>query len=534
MRGRVSLIKKGFGKIVFDTKESPVLSLPIEADDGDIADVDFVNEKMEKIKRFVAFSPDKYYGNVIGNFANGGIILITYPKLLGTLIFRGNEFKKGSNVKFKLKKTFKGLEAVDIEFSKESYKCFLPSFGKIDKRVLIPKYGVVEDVIESDKSIIEGEIKSIGSKGFGFIRSLEGDIFFFVNAFEKVFSRIPKRGEKVIFKYKNTPKGKTATSFYESRPLLPKNKQFFIIDGKKIAINFYEKFFKTSPEIGDMVYYVEEKGVVKFLKNDNPIEKYVFVRDEKGNFVEGRVNFVNKEKRYGFIHSKRGSVYFTINQFEQFYEKTPQKGDEVKFFFVKSDRGISVSRFIENEFDVSKKNFSNFIEVDENSYYYAYINGNKIKKLFKYDNNELSISISCYKQTNNKIKKLDAINCMLENEYESKKIKKETLLKEKLEILDNIIKENINNPLLAFEYEIQRQKIKFESNRLQKFNIGKAIKFLEIGRITEIKSAEKLQVINYDTIQRYKENEQSLNVYAQINLIEYKEKRPKWKIKENR
>jgi len=532
MKGKVSLIKQGLGKIVFDKKESPVLSLPLEVEDGDIADVDFENERMDKIKRFVAFSVDEYYGNVIGDFPHGGIILITYPKLLGTVLFKGNEFKKGSKVKFKLKKTFKGLEAVNIEFSKEFYKCFLPSFGKIEKRVFTPKYGVVEDVIKSDKFIIEGEIKSVGIKGFGFIRSMEGDVFFFVNAFEKIFNRSPKRGEKVIFRYKNTPKGKTAIAFFENKPLLPKSKQYFVLDGKKFSITFYENFFKTYPEIGDMVYYIEEKGRIKFLKDDNCIEKYIFIKDKKGNFVKGRINFVNEERKYGFIQSNIGSVYFTLNQFEKFYKKKPRKGDEVKFFYIKSDRGMSVSKFIENEFDVNKKSFSNFIEIDENDYYYAYINENKIEEIFKYDSSKLSLSISCYKQTNNKLKKLEAINCMLENEYESKKIKKETLLKEKLEILDNLIKENIKNPLVAFEYEIQRQKIKFEPVRLQKFNIGKAIKFFEIDKIKEFKTEKKLQIIKFNNIKTYKENEKPINIYSKVNLVEYEEKESKWKIKE--
>jgi len=531
MKGKISLIKKGLGKIVFDKKESPVLSLPLEVEDGDIAEVEFDNERMDKIKKFVAFSNDEYYGNVIGDFRNGGIILVTYPKLIGTVVFKGNEFKKGSKVKFRLKKTFRETEAVDIEFSREFYKCFLPSFGKIEKRILTPKYGVVEEVVKSDKFIIEGEIKSVLSKGFGFIRSEAGDVFFFINAFERVFNRPPKKGEKVIFKYRNTPKGKTAIAFFEDKPLLPKNKQYFMLDGKKFNIAIYEKFFKKSPELGDMVYYIEEKGRIKFLKDDNPIEKYVFIKDEKGNFVEGEVNFVNENKRYGFIQSPIGSVYFSINQFEKVYNKKPQKGDVVKFFYLKSERGFSVSRFIENEFEVDKKSFSNFIEVNENDYYYAYINKNKIEEIFRYESSELSISISCYKQTNNKLKKLEAINCMLENEYESKRIKKETLLKEKLEILDKIIEENINNPLIAFEYEIERQKIQFEPERLKRFNIGKKINFLNLKEFQELKEESRINIIELNEIKIFKEKEEPIKV-LKFNLAEYKEKEPKWNIKE--
>ena len=531
MRGKVELIKKGFGKIVFEDKESPVLNLPMEVEDGDIAEVEFENERMDKIKKFIAYSPVEYFGSVIGDFEReGGIILVTYPKLLGTVVFKKGRFRKQSRVKFRLKKTFKEVEAIDVEFTKEFYKCFFPSFGRMEKRVLVPKSGVVEDVIKSDRFVIEGEIKNVGSRGFGFIRSREGDVFFFVNVFEKAFGRAPKRGEKVIFRYKNTPKGKTAIYFYNQMPTLPKNKQYFILDGKRLPIAFYERFFKSSPEIGDLVYYIEEDGKVKFRKDDKEVEKFIFIKDERGDFAKGKVNFINEEKKYGFIKSNIGNVYFTFKQFENFYKKSPRRGDKVKFFYVKSERGIAVSRLLENEFEVKKENFSNFVKINEDDYYYAYVNGNKVKEVFRYDSSDLSLSIACYKSANDKLKKLEAINCILENEFESKKIKKETLLKEKLQILDEVIDEMFEKSLLlAFEYEIERQKIEFNPERLKKFNFnGIDFIFLNFLKETPI-NEEKVSFIEMKEIKEYKESEKDLDLF-EVRLKEYKENQKAWEI----
>jgi len=535
MRGKVELIKKGFGKIVFEDKESPVLNLPMEVEDGDIAEVEFENERMDKIKKFIAYSPVEYFGSVIGDFEReGGIILVTYPKLLGTVVFKKGRFRKQSRVKFRLKKTFKETEAIDVEFTKEFYKCFFPSFGRMEKRVLVPKSGVVEDVIKSDRFVIEGEIKNVGSRGFGFIRSREGDVFFFVNVFEKAFGRAPKRGEKVIFRYKNTPKGKTAIYFYKHIPTLPKNKQYFILDGKRLPIAFYEKFFKSSPEIGDLVYYIEEDGKVKFRKDDKEIEKYIFIKDERGDFARGKVNFINEEKKYGFIKSNIGNVYFTFKQFNAFYKTSPKRGDKVKFFYVKSERGVAVSRFLETEFEVDKKSFANFVKINEDDYYYAYVNGNKVKEVFRYDSKDLSLSIACYKSANDKLKKLEAINCILENEFESKKIKKETLLKEKLQILDEIIDEMFEkSPLLAFEYEIERQKVEFNPERLKRFNFN-GIDFIYFNTIEEIEQKEhQINFFEYQKIKQFIKPEEKLELFD-VNLKDYYEKEQKWEIIERR
>ncbi len=535
MRGKVSLIKKGFGKIVFEDKESPVLNLPMEVEDGDIAEVEFENERMDKVKKFVAYSPVEYFGSVIGDLEReDGIILVTYPKLLGTVVFKKGRFTKQSKVKFRLKKTFKGMEAIDVEFTKEFYKCFFPSFGRIEKRVLVPKSGVIEDVVKSDRFIVEGEIKNVGSRGFGFIRSEVGDVFFFVNTFERAFNRSPEKNEKVIFKYKNTPKGKTAIYFYNQMPTLPKNKQYFILDGKRLPVAFYEKFFKSSPEIGDLVYYIEEDGKVKFRKDDKEIEKYIFIKDERGDFARGKVNFINEEKKYGFIKSNIGNVYFTFKQFENFYKKSPKRGDKVKFFYVKSERGVAVSRFLENEFEVKKENFSNFVKINEDDYYYAYVNGNKVKEVFRYDSNVLSLSIACYKSANDKLKKLEAINCILENEFESKKIKKETLLKEKLQILDEIIDEMFEkSPLLAFEYEIERQKVEFNPERLKRFNFN-GIDFIYFNTIEEIEQKEhQINFFEYQEIKQFIKPEEKLELFD-VDLKDYYEKEQKWEIIERR
>lgn len=536
MQGKIELIKKGFGKIIMGNKESSIVSLPMEVENEDIAEVEFVDRNLEKFKKFVAYSPKKYYGSVISNFKNGGIILVTYPDLLGTVIFKNIEYQKGSKVEFRLKKTFEGMEAVEINLTKEFYKCFLPSFGKIKKIILKPKYGVVEDVVIKEKNVIEGEIKSFGNKGFGFIRSLEGDIFFYGNVFEKVYNKTPNRGDKVIVKFKNTSRGKIAVSFYNQLPKLSKNKQYFILDGKKLPITEYEKFYKKIPEIGDMVYYIEDKGIL-FRNDDNEIEKYVFVKDEKENYTKGIINFVNENKKYGFIKSKNNSIFFSFYSFEKVYHKNPKKGEEVKFIYTETEKGLSVKRFIENEFEVRKDSFNNFVDIDENSYYYAYINKNKIEEIFKYNKEDLSLSIACYKQSNDDLTKLEAIDCIIKNDFESKNIKKKTLLKEKIEVLDKLINKNINNPL-GFEYEVEYQKLNFNPDRLKKFNF-KGIEFISLNAINEYKQNDnKIEFINCPDIKKYKEKE-NIIIFDKIkdnDIKKYQEKEKKWEIiqKENK
>ena len=403
-------------------------------------------------------------------------------------------------------------------------ECVFPSFGKIEKRILKPKYGVVEDVVNKEKNIIEGQVKTYGYKGFGFIRSTEGDIFFMGNLFEGVYKKTPQIGDKVIVKFKNTPKGKMATAFYTNLPQLPKNKQYIILDGKRVPISLYEKFFKKSPEIGDMVYYIEDKKII-FRKDDSEIEKYIFVKDEKGDFEQGVVNYINEERKYGFIKSRDKNFYFTFRQFQNFYKRLPKKWDRVKFFYIKSERGFSVSRFMEIEFEVNKNQFSNFVEVDENSYYYAYINSNKIEEIFRYDSEDLSLSVACYREGKDNLKRLEAINCMLEHNFESKKIKKEDLIKEKLENLDELIKSS--NLEKAFEYEIEYQKIKFEPERLKRFNF-KNIEVFDY-ELKEYKEKEdELEIMEFE-LREYKENLEQIPFFK-AEIKEYKEKEKSWEI----
>ena len=57
---------------------------------------------------------------------------------------------------------------------------------------------------------------------------------------------------------------------------------------------------------------------------------------------------------------------------------------------------------------------------DENNLYYAYIDNNETKEIYKYDSNILSESISCYKDKNiPKLFKLQAINTLIENGLKS-------------------------------------------------------------------------------------------------------------------
>jgi len=41
MRGKIELIKKGLGRVINEKEESFILSLPMEVEEGDIAEVEF-------------------------------------------------------------------------------------------------------------------------------------------------------------------------------------------------------------------------------------------------------------------------------------------------------------------------------------------------------------------------------------------------------------------------------------------------------------------------------------------------------------
>jgi len=356
MKGVVALIKKGIGKIVLDNKETPILNLPDSFEDGDLVEAEFESGNLEKPKTLVAYSKEKYFGTVIGDFEGRGIILTTYPKLIGTILFKGN-FRKKDAVEFRLKKT-KKIQAIDVRPTKELYKCFTPSFGVLEKRVLFPKTGVVEEVATRPKNVIEGKIKSVGKKEYGFIRSKIGDVFFLLSDFEKVYKKLPQKGDEVIFEYFRAEKGFKARKFFESFPELPLGKKFLIIEGKKMPLFVYENFYKKPPQAGDVVNYIENDGEIEFLQNSEPVEKIFFIKDERGDFYKGKIDYIKED--HGFIASQVGRVSFSVNSFKKFYEKEPKKGKTVFFRYVKGEKGLRVKSFVVTEFEVSKKAFKNF------------------------------------------------------------------------------------------------------------------------------------------------------------------------------
>ena len=520
MKGKVILIKKGLGKIILENKETPVLTLPDSFEDGDLVEVEFEDNNLEKIKKLVAYSKEKYYGNVIGDFRGGGIILVTYPKLLGTVVFKG-DFKKQDKVEFRLKKT-KEIEAIDVKLTKELYKCFLPAFGSLEKRVIFPKSGVVEEVRIEEENVIEGEVKSVGSRGFGFIRSEIGDVFFFVSNFERVYEKSPYRGDRVILKYARNNRGYFAQRFYTSKPRLSENQRYLVVDGKRVPLFVYQKFYKKLPEVGDIVNYIQENGKIKFLTKSEPIEKIIFIKKEKEPFFKGVVNFI--KDNYGFINSSVGRVFFSVSNFEKFYKRKPKKNDVVYFRYIENERGLSVRQFVEVEFEVDKKAFKNFANISEIDTYYAYVNKTEVKEVFRYNRDDLSISISCFRNSVDNKARLDAINCLIENEYESKKITKEILLDEKLKLLEKLIKK-AKNIYEKLELEAEYQKIKFNPDRLKRYNLPE-VKFIQRPQIKDISFNEKrIEFIKFDGLKELKIREKKVEYFTlTLKSVELKEK----------
>ena len=382
MKGKVILIKKGLGKIILENKETPVLTLPDSFEDGDLVEVEFEDNNLEKIKKLVAYSKEKYYGNVIGDFRGGGIILVTYPKLLGTVVFKG-DFKKQDKVEFRLKKT-KEIEAIDVKLTKELYKCFLPAFGSLEKRVIFPKSGVVEEVRIEEENVIEGEVKSVGSRGFGFIRSEIGDVFFFVSNFERVYEKSPYRGDRVILKYARNNRGYFAQRFYTSKPRLSENQRYLVVDGKRVPLFVYQKFYKKLHEVGDIVDYIQENGKIKFLTKSEPIEKIIFIKKEKekllslppnryeiyeiGERIVSSYSHITYQYNYYSVPYKYVGEKVTIYSNSKVLKVYNANYEEIAVHAISSSKGEFISKESHNPKLSSKDYMCKSKEIGENTY----------------------------------------------------------------------------------------------------------------------------------------------------------------------
>jgi cold shock CspA family protein len=495
----ISLSTQGLGKIIIDNKESNIISFPSTFKDGDIVDVNFRdNDISNDIISLVAYSKEYYYGFVIEQFSSSrGIILVTYPEIEGTILFNSN-LPKGTKVKFKIKKLLNGnTEAVEIQtVSKDDFfKCNMPIFGKIVQKVIVPKEGVIEKVV-LEKEHIKGDIKVVkADRGFGFISSEIGDIYFKTNMFEGVYGKVPQKGDSVKFVTQNFGTKVSVKSFIKNTTLKG-SLQYGIIDGKKFAVTEYKKAFYRVPQLGDIVYYTDENDI-EFKENDTPIVKFIFQEDKNfTNVKSGKISFI--KDNFGFIQSGSDSFFFLLNDYKKIYKKEPTKGETVKFSYTKTQKGLQVQEFLFLDIELDKKSFKNFVNIDSTKIYYAYQNGNKIDEIYEYKSNNLNQSISCYRNTKDNIAKLEAIECIIDNNYSSKKITKEKLKQDKIKILDKLIQESLktNNYNQALYYETKYQQEKFMPNRLSHLSKIAPSRINFIDKV-KIKRVLKTQYINF-------------------------------------
>ena len=543
MRGKIYLIKPGVGKIVYENKESEILTFPKSFEDGDTVEFDLANGRFFNI---TAYSNDRYFGSVITQFKGGGIILVSYPTQLGT-IKTNNFVKKSSKVEFKIKKHIDGnIEAIDVFFAKkdELFKTNIPKFGKLKQKIYDTQEGIVSEIVTAQapkKEVFRGIVTAIREdRGFGFITTANGqDVFFMINWFVKFYNKQPSKGDRVEFFTRTSPKGISVDRFYKETKL-PVNEQYAIVEQNKTLLKDLKKVYAKEVEVGDIVYFAKKGDEIILKNNSNTTTKeYLFDVKIKTRYQKGIVTNVVKDRGFGFIKlvNENIDIFFFNSNYKQTYKKEPQKGDKVYLTYQETEKGFKAENFfIPYNNSVDPYEFKNFYKPENNGLYFGYI-GDKQKEIYRYDENDLNQSIACYKDKNTSLEfKVLAIECMLKNEYESKKITKEKLFEDKEKFLQQLVEKYIGQDKeKAFIYEVKLQKSKLQKQRLRYFqdnsfidiNIPKEIELIKKEEnikllntpqnIEEIKSSFKLSTINIpNEISRLKNNKY-------INFINTKE-----------
>lgn len=546
MRGKIHLIKRGVGKIVLENgKESAILNLPDSFEDEDSVEVEFRDNNInEKPIHLVAYSIF-HYGFVINQFSrNSGIILVTYPSLQGTILYRNQPLEKNQKVKFKIKKTLDGkLEAVNLKSAKrdEFYRCSLPVFGKIEIEKSRVKEGLVSRVVKDRDDFLSGQIKVVkNDKGFGFIKVDENpDVFFAVKKFQEAFGTLPQKGRKVNFLVIKTPRGLSVKKFLKSSEdgSLPEDKQYGVISNQRFSLKDFREFYKREPQAGDIVNYVEKDGKIIF-KNSLDEEEVNLIFKQKRGFKVQKGEIKSLKKGFGFIKTDGKNIFFLIKIFKNFYKREPQIGDIVSFTYEENEKGFSVKRFYQNEFKINKKAFKNFTDVEPNQLYLAYIDGAKAEEIYKYEPDNLSQSIACYKDKNIDAEfRLKAIECIIKNGYSSKNITTLKVLNDQKRVLKDLIERELKNGSRhkALEYEAKLQNIEYEPKRFQIFsNLSNKKALIEDLSGVEFKEVSNEKPINFIE-QKPKDieplnSEKFYNIIEKVEIKEYKPKTKKWEI----
>lgn len=547
MLGKIFIINKNSntGKVLFeDGKESNIIDFPITFENDDKIEISFRNNNIEdKPLSMVAYS-EKNYGFVMKKFnPNNGNILVTYPKIIGLIYFNNSNITDKDNPKivFDVKKSIDGkLEAINIKNTNKSdfYKCEVPIFGKIKKTITEVKESYISNIIEKTQmeNIVSGKVKAIKEdRGFGFIECFDNsqDVYFNLKAFIKFYNKSPKKDDIVNCKIHTSERGSSVVSFCDSEQYLPKEEQYGIIDNKKFFIKDYEKKFNKKPQIGDIIYYTIENKKINFKETAETIEMLEFQQFSEKNtkYNQGKVAFLKNSDNgiFGFIKSSDKSIYFNADSFKKTYNREPKKDDLAFFEEIETSKGFSVKSFIkpDNKILALSSTYKNFVYPDENSLYYAYIDNNETKEIHKYNSKILTESISCYKDKNiPKLFKLQAINTLIENNYNDKKISISMLKKERLGLLNTLVDENIKlkNSFEAIKYEYLLQNISYNPNRLSRLskvlNKEYNIEFMNNVDFKETKFSEK---VNFDLeIKDIKFEENDYREVLFIDLNNYK------------
>jgi len=227
--------------------------------------------------------------------------------------------------------------------------------------------------------------------------------------------------------------------------------------------------------------------------------------------LNGKIKLFDNDRGFGFVSSGNIDHFFHISTYQKkFKEKLPILNENVCFSTRERGGRVEIDGFHTQKssfLQCDRFTFKNFVEIDNDSLYYVYsIDEQKADEIYKFNPNELSQSIACYKddKIHNNFR-LQAINSLIESGYSDRNIKKQLLQNKKNIILNNLLLEHLKkgNYQKALEYELLIQEMKYDPIRLNKFKNMKSeykFNFQKELNVETLKDREIWNIDVYDNV----------------------------------
>jgi cold shock CspA family protein len=395
----------------------------------------------------------------------------------------------------------------------DRYKCSIPKFGRLKKENIHTIVGIVQEVVTTKSgNTRKGRVNFISNdshgNGFGYIKTdgTDGDdVRFLTYLYERQYGRPVQKGQEVFFKTKRLANGREVVERFCDNTCdvsLSKEKQYCIVaeadnlsKSYRISLQEYRHVYKMEPMEGDICYLLpidarrphlvprEKEGEISTAYRFEPFEK------EERKTIKGKIKFFNKKRHYGFVSDEKGNGYwFSEKIWKAFDNSSPQKGMPVHFESQKGPRGLTVKAFYNFQLDrglpCQSSQFRNFVDVyDKKEIYYAYIDDrSRLKEVVHSSMDKFSEVINLYNEKQIPIEwKILATETLLELNYTNKRISREKLLHELLDLMDKAITQakQKNNEEEALSWEIKRQKYRFDVGRLGSFSLPPYLTLIE-------------------------------------------------------